>query len=106
MEISQNCYSKSSDASFFPKIIIGDAVVDDAENISQHFNNYFAEIGLSIANGANNSSDFNFSSYLENAVSQSIVLDSHQPIEINNTFKSLNSHKACGHDDVSLFLFV
>ena len=80
--------------------------VDNAENvnpdeISEHFNNYFVETGLSIAKSASANENPDFKSFLKSSVSQIIVLDLPQPIEVFNAINSLNIHKASGCDDIS-----
>ena len=80
-------------------------IFDDPVDISEQFNNYFAEIGQSIANSADKSGDFDFKKLLKNAISSTMVLEPPEPLEIFYAINFLNQHQACGHDNISsLFL--
>ena len=84
-----------------PKLIKDGKVLENHEEISEKFNNYFSEIGLTIANFANPTGSNDFKSYLKNSVFSSIVLDPPQSVEIFNVINSLNPLKACGFDCIS-----
>ena len=75
--------------------------LENHEEISEEFNNYFSEIELTIANFANPTGSNDFKIYIKNSVSSSIVLHPPQPVEIFNVINSLNPHKACGFDSIS-----
>ena len=67
---------------------------DNRRETSQIFNDYFAKIGEFIAKKAktkNHKADFK--TFLNNSVSQSIVLELPQLIEISNIINSLNVKK-------------
>ena len=87
------------------KLQIDNNTVEDPMEISQHFNKYFAVIGKSIVkNPTDNSvSESAFTKYLRNSVINAIVLEPPQSIEVYNIINTLNPHKACGHDNISLF---
>ena len=96
----------SKRSSFLPitKIKVGNSEVDERDEITEHFNNYFVEIGHLIAAKSDSSSektDFKF--FLKNSVSETIVLDPPQPIEVFNAINSLNLHKASECDNISSF---
>ena len=63
-------------------------------------NNYFVKIGQKIADSAAKPVDINFTSYLQNPVSPTIVRNPPLPSEILNVINSLNSFKACGYDNI------
>ena len=64
--------------------------VEDPILISEFFNNYFVNIGQTIAESTNSTNNQSFKTYLGNSVSQSIILDSPQPNKIYNIINSLN----------------
>ena len=77
---------------------------DDPGKTSEIFNDYFVKIGESIAKKAKTMNDnADFKTFLNNSVSQSIVLELLQPIEIFNIINSLNVKKAVGSDYISSF---
>ena len=86
-----------------PKLINDGLVTDELTEMSEQFNNYFVEIGMTIANSVNKSDDSNFKTYLKNSISSTIVPDPPQPVEIFNAINSLNSHKASGYDNISAY---
>ena len=55
------------------KLIKDGKALENHEEISEEFNNYFSEIGLTIANFANPTESNDFKTYPENSVSSSIV---------------------------------
>ena len=70
-----------------PKLIKDGKALENHKEISEEFNNYFSEIGLTIANFANPTGSNDLNAYLKNSVS-SIVLDPPQPVEIFNVINS------------------
>ena len=84
-----------------PKLIKDGKALENHEESLEEFNNYFSEIGLTIANFANPTGSNDFRTYLKNSVSSSVVLDPPQPVEIFNVINFLNPHKACGFDSIS-----
>ena len=86
-----------------PKLNIANITVEDPNEIAQQLNNYFVKIGQTIANNSShpiNSSQLDFKKFLSNSVSQSIVLAPPHPAEIYNIIDSLDTSKACGHDNI------
>ena len=57
-------------------------------------------MGQRIADSAAKPVDINFTSYLQNPVSPTIVLNPPLPSEILNVINSLKSFKACGYDNI------
>ena len=82
--------SKSSASSNPTKLIVDDRAVENANEIAHTFNNCFVEIGSSIAQSNGHSNEDNFKTFLKQTVSQTIVLDPSQPIEIFNVINSLS----------------
>ena len=72
-------------------------------NSAEHFNDYFVKIGHSIAESVSNQNSSDFRLYLKNSGSETIILNSPEPIEIYNAVNSLNIHKASGFDNISPF---
>ena len=68
-----------------------------------YFNEYFTQIGLSIAESVPQTGKYEFKNYLSKSVHQTIVLHNPEPIEVYNIINSLNLHKASGHDDIPSF---
>jgi len=86
----------------FVKLTVNNSSIEDPHKISQHFNNYFFEIGQSITKRVSTAiQQDEFKSYLTNSVSQTIYLDPPRLTEIYNTINSLNLRKASGHDNIS-----
>ena len=85
------------------KLLADNGVTEDLTKISEHFNNYFSEIGANIANNAsvNINNDTTFKKYLKNSVINTIILDSLQTTKVYNIINSLNPHKAQEHDNIS-----
>ena len=71
--------------------------------ISECFNEYFVQIGESISKKPKLVNETNFKTFLNNFITQSIVLDPPQPIEIYNIINSLNINKASGYDISSFY---
>ena len=72
---------------------VDNAEIVNLDEISEHFNNYFVEIGHSIAKSANAYENPDFKSFLKSSVSQTIVLDPPQPIEVFNAINRLTFTK-------------
>jgi len=80
-----------------PSVInVNNCNIDDPQEISQQFNNYFVNNGQAIANSIDKS-------YLGKSISQTIILDPPKPVEIFNIINSLNPNKASGSDNISSF---
>ena len=92
--------NKRANSPYPSKLNAEEKIFDDPIDISEQFNNCFAEIGQSIANSADKSDDFDFLNFLDNAISSTIVLPP-EPLEIFHAINSLNLHKACCHDNIS-----
>ena len=95
--------SKSSTSSNPTELNVDDRTVENANEIALTFNNHFVEICRFIALSIRHSSEVNFKMFLKKTVSQTIVLDPLQPIEIFNVISSLNPHKATGYDNISSY---
>ena len=79
-------------------------VINDPPKISNLFNDYFTEIGHSIAHAIDNTDNVKFTAYLRNSVPQTIALTPPLPTEILNIIKSLNPNTATGYENISSFL--
>ena len=95
--------SKRSVSSPPTKIKVDNTEIANPDEIAELFNNYFVEIGHLIAKSVSTTETPDFKSFLKNPVSQTIVLEPPQPIEIFNAINSLNLHKAFGYDNISSF---
>ena len=85
------------------KLTVNNIDFEKPNSISEQFNKFFVEIGQEIANDANSeTSNDNFRTYLTKSVNSTIVFDPPpHSLEIYNAINALNSHKACGYDDIS-----
>ena len=72
------------------KVTLDSNETDESDEISECFDEYFVQIGESIAKKAKLVNETNFKTFLNNSVTQSIVLDPLQTIEIYNIINSLN----------------
>ena len=95
--------SKRSVSSPPTKIKVDNTEIANPDEIAELFNNYFVEIGHLIAKSVSTTETPDFKSFLKNPVSQTIVLEPPQPIEVFNAINSLNLHKASGYDNISSF---
>ena len=77
--------------------------IANPDEIAELFNNYFVEIGHLIAKNVSTTETSDFKSFLKNPVSQTIVLEPPQSIEVFNAINSLNLHQASGYDNISSF---
>ena len=94
--IPQNSPSNHS----LPHVTIDGKTFKTGNEISEQFNNYFVKIGQRIADSAAKPVDINFTSFLQNPVSPTIVLNPPLPFEILNVMNSLKSFKACRYDNI------
>ena len=87
------------------KLLTDNGVIEDPTKISEHFNNYFSEMGANIAKNAsvNINNDTTFKKYLKSSIINTIILDSPQTTKVY-IINSLNPHKAQRHDISSHFL--
>ena len=96
--------SKRPDTPLAPfEIIVNDCSLNNPKKIAQVFNDYFVNIGQSIANSIDETKFPSFKTYMNSSVSQTIVLKPPSLIEMHNIINSLNLHKACGHDHISSY---
>jgi len=63
---------------------------EDPNDILEQFNNYFQEIGQSIANSACHSANSTLKAYLSNPVLPAIFLEPTQPSEIYNIINTVS----------------
>ena len=75
--------NKRTNCLYPSKLIVEKTIFDDPVDASEQFNNYFVEIGQSIANSADKSGDFYFKKFLKNAISSTIVLEPPEPLEFS-----------------------
>ena len=85
---------------------LADTILEDPNEISQHFNNYFVKIGQSIANSSCfiNLGQQDFKKFPSNSASQSIVLALPHPAEIYNIINFLDTNEACGYDNIPPYI--
>ena len=83
-----------------PHVTNDEKTFKTGKEISEQFNIYFVKIGQEIADSAAKPVDINFTYYLQNPVSRTIVLNSLLPSEILNVFNSLKSFKDCRYDNI------
>ena len=83
-----------------PHVTIDGKTFITGNDISEQFNNYFVKIEQRIADSAAKPVDINFTSYLQNPASPTIVLNPPLPSEILNVINSLKSFKACAYDNI------
>ena len=77
------------------KLLTDNGVIEDPTKISEHFKNYFSEMGANIAKNAsvNVNNDTTLKKYLKNFIINTIILDSPQTTKVY-IINSLNPHKA------------
>ena len=80
-EIINSAISIKSVTSPLTKINTENSVIEDLSKIANCFNQFFVEIGHSIANNVNKPLHTDYTTYLRNPVLHSIVLDSPQQLK-------------------------
>ena len=78
------------------KINIENSVIEDLSKIADFFNQFFVEIGHSIANNVNKPLYTDYTTYLKNPVLHSLVLDPPTAIKIFHLINSINPNKTSG----------
>ena len=91
--------SKSKKQKGINKLKIGDNVIDDKAEISNHMNNYFCTIGKKLASEIPEGR--HFSNYMKNNVAETIFLEPIFEEEIQREIRQLNNIKSAGHDNIS-----
>ena len=79
------------------------STLNTPNEITHYFNEYFTQIGQSIAESVPQRGKYEFKNYLSKSVPQTIALHNPEPIEVYSIINSLNLHKASGHDDILSF---
>ena len=80
------------------------AKVTGSKNIANSFNNYFANIGPSLANDIPNLSNDTFSTYLTYVVGDTLFLKHVTQAEIINLVNNTKSKKNKDHDGIYMYL--
>ena len=94
--------SKRSSENSAPKIFkINDIFFDHPADIAHSFNNFFCNIGTSLAVPTSNNVKPSY--YLHNRMSDSIFLAPSRPQQILRVISSLRSSSSCGPDNTSSF---
>ena len=70
----------------------------NSQDISETINNFFSEIGPSLASHFDNANNNEHKKYLSTPAPQSILLHSINAKEIHDTIKSLKNSNSSGHD--------
>ena len=103
--INNIIHAKRSSTNLPFKLSLDCNETDDPGEISECFNEYFVQIGVSLAKKAKLVNETNFKTFLNVSITQSIVLDPPQPIEIYDIINSLNINVASGYDNISSFVY-
>ena len=90
-------------SSYPTKLKLNNDTVVNQLQISEIFNNYFVEIGQSIADKNGTSNETDFKKYLKNSVLDTLMLDPPLAIEILDAINSMNLYKACGYNNISSY---
>ena len=99
-----NSLLPSKNCSTFPSTLNTDnSTLNTPNEITHYFNEYFTQIGQSIAESVPQTGKYEFKNYLSKSVPQTIALHNPEPIEVYNIINSLNLHKASEHDDIPSF---
>ena len=102
-KIINSAISTKSVICLLTKINIENSVIEDLSKIADCFNQFFVEIGHSIANNINKPLHTDYTTYLKNPVLHSIDLDPPTSIEIFHLINSINPNKANGADNINPF---
>ena len=82
-------------------MLAGTILIKDKRQITEHFNNFFSQIGADLA-AKIPPSETSFSSYLKNPVLNSLFLFPTNETEIINIVKKFKNKKCAGNDDLRL----
>ncbi len=91
--------SGKNDSKIITKLKVNGSELVTSEDISNAFNNYFCNVAKNIVDGMPKSRQ-NVSKYMPNPVSNSIFMKPTDTDELSQLIKSLNPHKAAGHDEM------
>ena len=81
-------------------ITVNNSSISDLNQISEEFNNHFANVGKSLANSLKNNNTNDESIYPKHPCLTSIYLEPTTPLEIMVLINSLKLNKAISHDDI------
>ena len=97
--------SKLSNSSA-PKVIkVCDVKVDNPTDIAKHFNEFFCQIGQSLADKVNRAGNNNQIKYLNNRIYESVFLTPTNFQEISKIISSVKNSSSFGPDGISSFFF-
>ena len=80
---------------------INNTEINDPIQIAEYFNNPFSTIGKTLANKLASTSSTDFTTYLSNQVSPSIIFNPTCTTEITHIINHFNSNKSCGPDNIN-----
>lgn len=87
-------------------ILHEDKLITESNEVNEILNDYFANVGQSLAKQIKSCSSNDHKKYLKSRVKNSLFLDHPEPNEIFNTIHMLNANKASGHDDISSYILI
>ena len=82
-------------------LLINDKKVTEPQVIADSFNNFFCNIGESLANKFSNQNNYDYKKFLKDPASQSIFLFNTNTAEIISTVRNLKNSNSTGHDEIS-----
>jgi hypothetical protein len=78
-------------------------ITSDPQKITNHFNDYFTNVGLNLANKIKQIDDNNnFDQYLKGSCKSSFFLNSITENELEVELKNMKSNKSCEYDGISM----
>ena len=83
-------------------LLINDKKVTEPQVIADSFNNFFCNIGESLANKFSNQNNYDYKKFLKDPASHSIFLFNTNMAEIISTVRNLKNSNSTGHDEISL----
>ena len=76
-------------------------IIDDPQKIANHFNNYFTNVGLNLANKIKQNNNNSFVNYLKGSYQSNFFLNPVTENELEVELKKMKSNKSCGYDGIS-----
>ena len=95
--------NKPKNSPTIPSFQINSDTVTDSRIIAEDFNNYFANVGHTLASAIGMSS-LSYDNYLPQSPLQSAVFYRTDPLEIIKTITALSNTSSCGYDEIPSFI--
>ena len=102
-QVLNQCMGKNKSRSSLPKCFkVNNVEINDSEEIANGFNNFFVNVGPSLAENIPKSDEDSFKDYIQYKSGYSMFLEPTCAKEIMNIIKTFQSKDSYGHDGLSM----